>query len=79
MRNLILIIILGVLFTAFANTLFISSLKIISATKRNIIITLEPIYEIILGIIILNERPGINLITGGVIILLYTFIAQQQI
>ncbi|HJO93757.1 MAG TPA: DMT family transporter, partial [Victivallales bacterium] len=74
-RNLILIIILGVLFTAFANTLFISSLKRISATKANIILTLEPIYGIILGIIILNERPGINLIIGGVIILLCAFIA----
>jgi drug/metabolite transporter (DMT)-like permease len=74
--NLIYLIILGVLFTAFANTLFISSLKKITATKANIILTLEPIYGIILGIIILNERPGIKLIIGGVIILICAFTAS---
>ncbi|MCP4177972.1 MAG: EamA family transporter [bacterium] len=75
-RNLILIIILGVVFTAFANTLFISSLKKISATKANIILTLEPIYGIILGIIILNERLRINIIIGGIIILICAFTAS---
>jgi len=76
-RNLLLLIILGVIFTAFANTLFISSLKKISATKANIILTLESIYGIILGIIILHERPGIKLIIGGIIILSCAFIATS--
>jgi len=76
-KNLILLIILGVIFTAFANTLFISSLKVISATKANIILTLEPIYGIILGIIILHERLGIRLIIGGIIILSCAFIATS--
>jgi len=68
--NLLLIIILGVVFTAFANTLFIDCLKKITATKANIILTLEPVYGIILAAILLSETPSKRTIVGGIIIIL---------
>lgn len=68
--NLLLIIILGIVFTAFANTLFIDCLKKITATKANIILTLEPVYGIILAAIILSETPSRRTVIGGAIILL---------
>lgn len=69
-NNLLLIIVLGIVFTAFANTLFIDCLKKITATKANIILTLEPVYGIILAAIILSETPSRRTIIGGAIILL---------
>ncbi|HBM15998.1 MAG TPA: EamA family transporter [Lentisphaeria bacterium] len=77
-KNLMLIIILGVIFTGFANTLFISSFKKVTATKAMIILTLEPIYGVILAIILLGEKPTMNTLIGGVIIFLSAFYATIE-
>ncbi|MCX5773237.1 MAG: DMT family transporter [Fusobacteria bacterium] len=65
-----MLIILGVVFTGGANTLFISGLKSVSAQKANIVLTLEPVYGIILAIILLHEIPNFRIVIGGAIILL---------
>ena len=77
-RNLILIIILGIVFTGFANTLFISSFKKVSATKAMIILTLEPIYGVILAVLLLGEKPTTKTLIGGVIIMLCAFYATIE-
>jgi drug/metabolite transporter (DMT)-like permease len=73
--NISLIAVLGIVFTGFANTLFINALKKISAAKANIILTLEPIYGTFLAIIFLNEKLTINIAMGGSIVLVAALLA----
>ena len=77
-KNVILIIILGIIFTGVANTLFISTFKKVSVTKANIILTLEPIYGVILAILLLGEKPTIKMLIGGVIIMACAFYATIE-
>lgn len=52
-----------------AHTLFINSLKNIKTQTAGIISSLEPVYGIILAVILLGELPTIKEVIGGVIIL----------
>jgi len=70
--QLILLVILGVLCTACAHTLFIKSLLSIKAQTASIISALEPVYGIIFAIILLDEIPSARMILGGTIILIAT-------
>jgi drug/metabolite transporter (DMT)-like permease len=72
-NDVILIIILGVVFTALAHTLFINGLRNIKAYNAGIIALLEPVYGIIAAFLFLKEIPSIRVIAGGVIILLTAF------
>jgi drug/metabolite transporter (DMT)-like permease len=67
-NDFILIIILGVVFTAIAHSLFIEGLRNIKAYNAGIIALLEPVYGIIFAFILLNEIPSFRVISGGVII-----------
>ena len=63
------IILLSVATTALGHTLFVNSLKTFSASSASLISSLQPIYGIILGFIILQEIPNAYTIVGGIIIL----------
>jgi drug/metabolite transporter (DMT)-like permease len=65
----ILVPFLGVFCTAAAHTLFIKSLTQIKAQLASVIAGLEPVYGIILAIIVLNEHPSLRTWIGGSIIL----------
>lgn len=69
-RDIFLLALLGIVFTAFAHTLVISSLKHVRTQVASIIFSLEPLYAIVAAIFILGEIPTINTLIGGVIILL---------
>ncbi|MBP9839166.1 MAG: EamA family transporter [Proteobacteria bacterium] len=71
-NNWLMLIILGVLCTAVAHTLFIHSLKSVTAQLAGVVSSLEPVYAIILGCIFLAEIPKFNEVVGGVIILVVT-------
>jgi drug/metabolite transporter (DMT)-like permease len=71
------LLILGVLFTALAHTLFIYGLKSISAGKASLIASLEPIYGIIGGIFLLGEIPETNTIVGGILILIGVIFSKK--
>jgi drug/metabolite transporter (DMT)-like permease len=73
--DIALLILLGVLFTAVAHTLFIKGMTSIKAQLASIIASLEPVYGIIFATLILNELPTYRTIVGGVIILGATFYA----
>ena len=64
-----LLMILGVLCTAVAHTLFIRGMKRVRAQKAGIIALGESLYGIILAYLLLGEIPGIRTVIGGVIIL----------
>jgi len=61
--------ILGIVFTAIAQTLFIGSLKHIRAHLAGVTVALEPLYGIILAVIILHEIPAWKTVVGGLVIL----------
>lgn len=73
-----LLIILGVIFTALAHTLFIGSLSSISARTASVITGLEPVYAIILAFFLLNEIPDMKTLAGGIIIISAAVTAGRQ-
>ena len=64
-----LLVVLGVVFTAFSHTLFINGLKEVPARTASIIATLEPVYGIIAAALLLGEIPGVRVLAGGVLII----------
>lgn len=65
-----LILLLGVIFTGIAHTLFINCMVKLKAKTASLIASLEPFYAIILSIFLLNETLNLNIIIGGSIIIL---------
>ncbi|SCZ78623.1 DMT family transporter [Acidaminobacter hydrogenoformans] len=66
---LMLLAILGIIFTGIAHTLFISSMKRIKAQTASVIASLEPVYGILATVVLLGEVPGLREIMGGAVIL----------
>lgn len=77
-RDWFCLLLLGFLFTAFAHTLFISSMKDIKAKTASLIASLEPLYAIVLAGAFLGEVPSIKMCLGGSIILGVTFFAMSK-
>lgn len=68
-RDLALLAVLGVACTAVSHTLFIQGMKHIRAQTASIISSLEPVYGILLALILLGEVPAIRTLAGGTVIL----------
>jgi len=67
-REVTLLIVLGVVCTALAHTLFIRSMRVVSAHTASVVAALEPVYGIALAYALLGETPGWRTITGAVLI-----------
>ena len=76
LHDIFLLIILGVLCTALAHTLFISSLKSVSSHLACMISTLESVYIIFFAFLFLQEIPAIKEIAGALIITGTVIISQ---
>ena len=76
--NIGLLIVLGLLFTAIAHTLFISGMKTVKATTASVIASLEPVYGILFAFFLLQEVPSIKELIGGVIILVVCYFASVK-
>jgi len=63
-------IVLGVVFTALAHSLFNHSLKAIKAHTASIAISLEPIYGSIAAYFLLGEQITLMMVIGGTIVIL---------
>ncbi len=72
-RDVILLLVLGLVCTAAAHSLFIKGMKYIKAQTAAIISSLEPVYGIILALLLLHEIPTLRTVSGGIIILAATF------
>jgi drug/metabolite transporter (DMT)-like permease len=75
------LILLGVIFTATAHTIFVSCLRTISASTAGLITSLEPIYAMIIAAVVLSEIPAIQTMAGAVIVVgvaVYTSIRTRQ-
>ena len=64
-----LLVLLGVVFTAGAHGLFIRALGEVRARVAAVVATLEPVYGIVLALLILGEVPGMRELMGGGVIL----------
>jgi drug/metabolite transporter (DMT)-like permease len=67
-RELALLIVLGVVCTALAHTLFIRSMRVLSAHTASVIAALEPVYGIALAFALLGEAPGWRTLIGAALI-----------
>lgn len=74
-----LLLVLGVFTTAFAHTLFISSLKGISAQIAGVCSSMETVYGIILALLILNEVPTVRECVGAAVIIGVVIYSQLSI
>ncbi len=75
------LLVLGLVCTALAHSLFVSGLKNISVRTAGIISGMESVYGILLAMLLLCEIPGIREISGGMIILgvtLYSTISANS-
>ena len=63
-----LLLALGLVCTAFAHTLFIAALRRVTAHTASVIAALEPVYGILLAVLLLGEIPGWRTVTGAVLI-----------
>ena len=68
-NDLLLLALLGVLFTSVAHTIFINSMKYLKLQTTSIINCMETPYGIILSVIFLKEVLTLNIIIGGVLII----------
>lgn len=78
-QDMMLLVLLGVVFTGIAHTLFIGGLSHVKAQTASIIASLEPVYGIITAVIFLGEIPTLRVIIGGIIILGATFYATKNV
>ena len=69
MPDILILIVLGVLCTATAHSLFISGLHSVKVRTASIIAGLEPVYGIVFAMIFLLEIPSWKEICGGMMIL----------
>jgi drug/metabolite transporter (DMT)-like permease len=73
-----LLLLLGVLCTALAHALFIKGLANVKAQLASIIASLEPVYGVILALLLLGEVPSMRTLIGGGIILATNLIAASN-
>lgn len=67
--DIILLALLGVVFTALAHGLFIHALRHVKARVATLVSTLEPVYGILLAALLLSEFPTLRTLAGGALIL----------
>ncbi len=71
-----LLVLLGVVCTALSHALFIRGLTFLRAQLASIIACLEPLYGIVFAYLLLDERPSLQTLAGGAVILVTTFLAM---
>jgi drug/metabolite transporter (DMT)-like permease len=77
-NDLALVAVLGILCTALAHTLFISSLHRVTAHAASVVAALEPVYGIALAAWLLGEIPGVRTLAGAALIVAAAIIATRR-
>jgi drug/metabolite transporter (DMT)-like permease len=68
-KDILMLVLLGTVFTGISHSLFINGLKSVKTQTAGIISSLEPVYGILLAVLLLGEVPTLREILGGAIIL----------
>jgi drug/metabolite transporter (DMT)-like permease len=74
LHELLILLILGVVCTALAHTLFIASMRQITAQSASLLASLEPVWGIVFGALLLHSIPTATTLLGGTIILVATLL-----
>ena len=77
-REVGLLLVLGIACTALAHTLFIRSLRVLSAHTASVIAALEPVYGIFFAFLLVGEIPTPRMLIGGAFILGGAFFATVR-
>jgi drug/metabolite transporter (DMT)-like permease len=77
-RDIGLVLVLGVVCTALAHTLFIACLRRLSAHTASVVAALEPVYGILLALALLHEVPTPRTIAGAVLIVGAAWVATRR-
>lgn len=67
-RSWLLLVLLGVVFTAVAHSLYIQGLRRVRAQVASIIASLESVYGIVLALVLLGDVPSLRTLLGGAVI-----------
>lgn len=78
LREIGLLLVLGLVCTALAHTLFIASLRRLSAHTASVVVALEPVYGIALAALLLGERPAPRTLAGGALIVGAALLATRR-
>ena len=68
-RDLVVLVIAGILTTAMPHILFINGQKTVSAQSSNVILAVQSIYGCVLALLLFAEVPSIRTVIGGIVIL----------
>lgn len=68
LKDILLLLILGVVFTGVSHSLFVSSLSKVKAHTASIAACLEPVYGILFGVLLIGELPTLKVLLGGAVI-----------
>lgn len=68
-HELLILLLLGVVCTALAHTLFIASLNTITAQTASLLTSLEPVWGILFGVLLLGDIPTASTLIGGALII----------
>jgi drug/metabolite transporter (DMT)-like permease len=77
-REIALLLVLGIACTALSHTLFIRSLRAVSAHTASVVAALEPVYGIALASLLLGETPSVRTLAGGALIVGAAFFATMR-
>ncbi|XCP84676.1 DMT family transporter [Roseburia hominis] len=77
-KDLAVLMVLGVVFTALAHSLFINGLKTVRVQTAGIISGLESVYGIVSAFLFLGEIPGRREMIGGIVILGVAFLSTVK-
>ena len=77
-RDVALIVVLGVVCTALAHTLFVASLATVSAHTASVVAALEPVYGIALAAALLGERPTAGMLAGCALLVGAAIVASRD-
>jgi drug/metabolite transporter (DMT)-like permease len=77
-REIVLLLVLGLACTALAHTLFIRALAVVSAHTASVVAALEPVYGIALAFALLGEVPAPRTLAGGALIVCAVAMATRR-
>ena len=72
------IALLGLLCTALAHSLFVSSLRVLNARSASVVFALEPVYGITLAWLLFHETPSLRMLLGGVLIIVAIVVSSRM-
>ncbi len=74
LETIALLLVLGLITTAFGHTLFLMALRHLTTSSASVLASLQPVYAILLAVILIGEQLQMNVILGGILILLAVII-----